>query len=115
MDLLLGLAARGCPHLVLAVLSLLSSRDLASCALVCRGWAALLQLVVWSSPVVRRRLVTCTRQGHCSTHRQELDTGAHLPPYSPIYAPNGECNTWSWSLLLEESAPKIVCIALFWF
>ena len=96
MDLLLGLAARGCPHLVLAVLSLLSSRDLASCALVCRGWAALLQLVVWSSPVVRRRLVTCTSQGHCSTHIQELDTGAG--PYSPIYARNGECNTWSRSL-----------------
>ena len=83
MDLLLGLAARGCPHLVLAVLSLLSSRDLASCALVCRGWAALLQLVVWSSPVVRRRLVTCTTLGHCSTHRQELDTGAG--PYSPMF------------------------------
>ena len=82
MDLLLGLAARGCPHLVLAVLSLLSSRDLASCALVCRGWAALLQLVVWSSPAVRRRLVASTTLGHCSTHRQELDTGAHTPSCS---------------------------------
>ena len=79
MDILLGLAARGCPHLVLAVLSLLSSRDLASCALVCRGWSVLLQLVVWSNPVVRRRLVTCTTLGHSSTHRQELDTGAHTP------------------------------------
>ena len=76
MDILLGLAARGCPHLVLAVLSLLSSRDLATCSLVCGGWAALLRLVLWSSPSLRRRLVTNTRAGRCSTHLQGLDTGA---------------------------------------
>ena len=76
-DLISGLESRGCRHLVLLILSHLSSWDLAAFASVCQSWADLLHSEFWPSRAVRQQLLENKLRGNYTAQNVTLDKYKH--------------------------------------
>ena len=76
-DLISGLESRGCRHLLLLILSQLSSWDISAFGSVCQTWAKILRSQFWPNRVVRHQLLENKLRGNYTVQNVTLDKYKH--------------------------------------
>ena len=76
-DIISSLDSRGCRHLLLLILSHLSSWDLAAFSSVCQTWADVLHWDFWPHRVVRHQLLENKLRGKYTAQSVTLDKYKH--------------------------------------
>ena len=76
-DIISGLESRGCRHLLLLILSQLSSWDLSAFGSVSQSWADILSSHFWPNRVVRHQLLENKLRGNYTAQNVTLDKYKH--------------------------------------